>query len=80
MVSDCVCAFDLCVRCQMRACAGQDMLMPGPRRHQLLQTSMQALRPGLIQMEASRNREKARVEAVTGGRQAETRNCFGQLQ
>jgi hypothetical protein len=56
------------------------MLMPGPRRHQLLQTSMQALRPGLIQMEASRNREKARVEAVTGGRQAETRNCFGQLQ
>ena len=45
--------------------------MPGPRRHQLLQTSMQALRPGLIQMEASRNREKARVEAVTGGRQAE---------
>ena len=41
---------------------------------------MQALRPGLIRMEASRQREKARVEAVTGGRQADTRNCFGQLQ
>ena len=38
----------------------QEVRLPGPKRHSLLQASMQALRPGLIRMEASRNKEKVR--------------------
>ena len=58
----------------------QELRQDGKKRHALLQASIQALRPGLLRMEASRQREKARVEAVTGGRHTDTRNCFGHLQ